>query len=57
MDRYAEKLMKRYKLSPEQAQALVDAGFRTPKDIIRARKAEIRAVEGVGEATVKKLRR
>jgi len=57
MDRHAEKLMKRYKLSPEQAQALVDAGFRTPKDIIRARKAEIRAVEGVGEATVKKLRR
>jgi len=57
MDKHAEKLMKRYRLSPQQAQALVDAGFKSPKDIVKAKRSELRALEGIGQATVEKLRR
>ena len=57
MDKHAEKLMKRYRLLPQQAQALVDAGLKTPKDIVRAKAGELEALEGIGPATVKKLRR
>ena len=57
MNTLAAKLAKRYKIEPEQAQALVDAGYKTPKDIIRATGAELRSVEGIGGAALKKLRR
>jgi len=57
MDKHAEKLMKRYRLSPQQAQALVDAGFKSPKDIVKAKRSELGALEGIGQATVDKLHR
>jgi DNA integrity scanning protein DisA with diadenylate cyclase activity len=57
MDKHVAKLSKRYKIKLGQAEKLVEAGFKTPKDIIKARKQDLEAVEGVGAAAVKKLRR
>jgi len=57
MDAYIQRLVKRYKITVEQARALVDKGYRMPKDIIRARSADLEAVKGIGAATSKKLQR
>ena len=57
MDARAMKLMRRYKISVGQAQALVEAGYGLPHDIAKATDAQLRAVKGIGEAAIRKLRR
>lgn len=43
-------------VGPSAAQALAAAGFDTPAKIKKASDEELRAVEGVGDATLEKLR-
>jgi hypothetical protein len=44
------------RMAEKTAQALISAGYRTPAKLIAASDKELRAVEGVGPATVKALR-
>jgi len=57
MDAHTQKLVKRYKITVEQARALVERGYKTPKDIIRARAADLEDIPGIGAATSRKLQR
>jgi len=45
-----------YDITPVQARALIDAGFTTIEDVNKAADEALLAVDGIGKATVEKLR-
>ena len=56
MDARTKKLVKHYKLSGADAQALIDAGLSTPKLIRAAKDNDIKALKGIGQAALDDIR-
>lgn len=52
----ASKLAKKYSISPEIAEALVEKGFRNPCAIETATVSDLRKVPGVGQALANRLK-
>lgn len=56
MMRRALKLQTKYHLDPKVAEALYEAGYTSPAKIRGTSKADLLKVQGVGRATLEKLR-
>ena len=50
MDRVVHKLAVALEISPDDAQALIDAGLRLPRDVREAKVADLRKVLGRSKA-------
>jgi len=53
----AKRLAKSTKLDLKKAGALVDAGLYTPNEIMASTDDQLKAIHGIGEATIKTLRK
>ncbi len=53
----ASRLIRHFKIDKGVAEALVEAGYNTPAKIRKASDKKLKAVKGIGQATVQSVRK